>query len=476
MKRTYIYIITGVLCFSFFSCDDKLDVNTDPLAASSANPNAVLPFVFAEYSARKMSELGTRISDVSHHLGHTFNSPKNGTTSIFLTGNTWGTWYVGLLGNLVLLEADAAEAGTTSNNVQAVAKIMKSQLFFELTSLWGAVPYTEALDGVNFPEPNFDSQEVVLDGVVSELDAAMALIDAMPASGNFDFSSGDLLLGGDMTAWRELANSIKIRTLMLIRNVASRESGAESQLVTAFGQPTVSEPVFFGYDGGSGADNAYFGIVNAFFGPSNEATQIFGPSQTTVDLLRGNNDPRVDLWLVDLSGTGDYPTATYGRFPGAEETVLADNIIRGDLPDVYFLPSEIEFYRAELLLDGVAVGGGTAQAAFETAVSSTVQYWGGGIEGFQGNAVSAAAADAFAASLGTVDLTKVHEQLWLETFLRPVVAWNHVRRTNTPALQPSGAATIPTILKRFDYPPNEVAANPNTPANPPTETPMWFEN
>ncbi len=57
------------------------------------------------------------------------------------------------------------------------------------------------------------------------------------------------------------------------------------------------------------------------------------------------------------------------------------------------------------------------------------------------------------------------------------MAWTHVRRTDTPALTPAGGATISTILKRFTYPPDEVASNPNTPANKAnTDVPMWFEN
>jgi len=305
MKRIYIVLSIAILCFSVSSCDDQLDINTDPLAATEANPNAVLPFIFAEYSARKTTELGTRTVDVIHHLNHTFNSPKGGNTSSFLTGNVWNVWYVNLLGNIVLLEQDAASAGETSNNVQAVAKILKAHLFFELTSIWEEVPFTQALDGVNFPSPDFDSQETVLDGVVALTNEAIALIDAMPAEGNFNFSQGDILLGGDINRWRELAVSIKVRTLMLIRNVGARESDAESQLAAIDFAETVSAPVFLRYEGGSGADNGYFDLVNAFFGPSNEATQTYGPSQAIRDQIINTNDPRRDLWFVDLSGTGD---------------------------------------------------------------------------------------------------------------------------------------------------------------------------
>ena len=73
-------------------------------------------------------------------------------------------------------------------------------------------------------------------------------------------------------------------------------------------------------------------------------------------------------------------------------------------------------------------------------------------------------------------MQSIHEQLYIESFIRPVVAWNTIRRTKVPALPLPPGSNISTILKRFNYAPNEVAANPNTPANLPTDTPMWFEN
>jgi len=137
------------------------------------------------------------------------------------------------------------------------------------------------------------------------------------------------------------------------------------------------------------------------------------------------------------------------------------------------LPGEIDFYKAELALDGAISG--SAQEFFEDGITNTLNYWGGGIDGFVGTAVTDAQIESFIEGLGDVDLQKINEQQWLETFFRPVVAWNTVRRTGVPALDPPGNAIISTILKRFNYPPDEVGANPNTPPNLETDVPMWFE-
>ena len=73
-------------------------------------------------------------------------------------------------------------------------------------------------------------------------------------------------------------------------------------------------------------------------------------------------------------------------------------------------------------------------------------------------------------------MTDIHEELYLESFIRPIIAWNTVRRTGVPTLDPYPGASISTYLRRFNYPPNEVASNLNTPPNLPTDTPHWFEN
>ena len=53
----------------------------------------------------------------------------------FLTGNVWTTWYTGALGNLSLVRNDAAAAGPSNNNVNAIATILSAHFFYELTCI-----------------------------------------------------------------------------------------------------------------------------------------------------------------------------------------------------------------------------------------------------------------------------------------------------------------------------------------------------
>ena len=381
-------------------------------------------------------------------------------------------YYNQVLGNLQLVEADAAEAGLSSNNVAALAKILKAKSFFELSSIWGDIPFSEALDGATYPSPGFDTQEEVFKGAVEILDEAMALIDAMPADGVFDLSVGDLIYGGDMDKWRRWANSLKIRILMLVRN---KDTSVDSKIVAALSEPLIEsndQGAMLRYLDTPAEKHAFQRFIEAFFGIDNESAPAFAPAPVLYDLLKDKADPRFDVLIHepnDLGGApmGDVATADDVR------ALISINVIRNDLPHVMLLPSEISFYRAELALLGVTSE--DAQGHFETGLKSILSFWGGEIPGSTAS-IDATVINDYVANYGTATLQDVREQLFLEAFMRPVVSWNSVRRTKVPEMETVPGTSISSILKRFNYPPDEVAANPNTPANLPTDAPQWFEN
>jgi hypothetical protein len=480
MKKIILYSLAIIALMLPTSCDDTLDININPLAASAADPNAILPFVMVQYSNRKTTELGLRMGDVYLHYNVIFNSPRNGGASAggIIAGNTWSMLYTQVLANLSLVERDARAAGTTSNNVAAIAVILKALAFHDATSIWGDVPFTEAINAEEFTQPKYDSQESVLRGIVALLNDGIGLIDEMPASGNFNVAQGDLIYGGNMTNWRAYANSLKIRVLMLLRN---KDTSVDSQLTAALSQPYVStngQAAMLRYPGSPGNQNAFIQIVTQFGTGSNETTNYMGPSQLIRDLLEG--DPRLQLWMVDgtLGGfqarqsVGQYPTPAYARY--------SDNVVRATLPDVYMLPAETTFYRAELAAKGAVPG--NADALFRQGVTETMEFYGQSIPGAT-KTLTAAQITAFVASLPSLtgmslseQLRMIGEQQYLEAFLRPVEAWNHVRRTKIPSVPAAPGSSITTMLKRFQYAPAEQASNANTPTNKLGDVPIWFEN
>ena len=376
--------------------------------------------------------------------------------------------YSQVLGNLILVEADAEAAGPSSNNVNAIAKILKANTFFELTMIWEKVPYTQALNAVEFPEPTFDDQEVVLRGVLDILNEATDLIGQVPEDGIFDVSVGDIIYEGDMNLWEKYANSLKLRVLMILRNKVD----VSSEIADVLNKPLIednNESALIRYSNAPGGFNGYNNLVEAFFGVSNEAQGVYAPSPVLYELLQG--DPRADVLIGNPDGL-DPCEMGFFAFSNPCPTIK-DNVIRNDLPHMLFMPAEISLYRAELAMED---GNMTeAEAQYKDGVAKAIAWWGGDIPGAQ-LSIDANEASEFVGALSAPTLEDIHVQLYLESFIRPMVAWNTVRRTGVPELDPVPGTNISTYLKRFNYPPDEVASNPNTPANPTTDTPMWFEN
>jgi len=479
MKRLLVIFLFAAAMVIPLSCADQLDINTNPLTASKADPNAVLPFAIVQYSNRTVTEIGTRMVDVYQHASATFNSPRGGDGNAggFLSSNQWGMLYAIVLPNLTLVENDARAAGVSNNNVAAIAVTLKALAFLDATSLYGDIPFSQALNAKEFPQPKYDAQKDVLQGIVTMLDDAMDLIDGMPASGTFNVAQGDLIYGGNMTSWRAFANSLKIRVLMLLRN---KDTSVDAQIIAALTEPYISnnaQATMLRYPGTTGNQNAWLQIVTAFGTGSNETTNYFGPSPVMRDLLEG--DPRLQLYCVNGT-TGNYEASEIGVFPTDEEARYSNNLIRGNLPDIWLLPAEITFYRAELTAKGALAG--DANELYRQAITETLQFWGQSIPGAQ-QTLSAAQITSFVTGLPNINLLTQAEQLkaigeqqYLATFWCPIVSWNHVRRTKVPAIEAAPGSSITTMLKRLLYSSVERAANVNTPVDVLPDVPMWFEN
>lgn len=475
MKRISIYMLIVVMLFGAISCEEKLDINTDPLAASS--PELILPAVLARYQSRKETELGTRIMDVSQHFSACFNSPRQGVTTSFLTGNTWGMYYTIMLGNLDVLETGAREAGELQNNVTGIAITLKALAFYELSMIFEDIPFTEALNAQEFPTPRFDDQETVLKGTVDMLDEAVSFLTNVPAGATV-IGGQDFIYNGDVTLWERFANSLQLRILMLIR---TQDPGyALPRINDVLSRPLItdlSHVASFPFFETVGQQNSFADLNNTFFGtPSNEVTGVYAPSPVLRDLLVDNDDPRTNIFLTDINTADgeedDFDNPPMGSFSfGAFGAVISDVVSRYDYPAVWYTPAEVSFYRAELALDGDVSG--DADALTQEGVTFALEYWGGAIDNARAT-IDPADIAAFAGTFTGVTKEQLYEQMYLETFMRPIVAWNHVRRTRVPVLTEVPGTNISDFLQRFTYAPDETATNPFAPVNPLTDARMWF--
>ena len=477
----YTLIVLGTLAFT--ACEDLLDVNTDPLVATSANADLLFPDVLVSLSNTRTVEISLGSGTIAQHYEGAFGVFGNaalGTLSTFTTGNTWSALYLTCLKNLVLAEQEAASAEPPNNNIVAQSRILQGFVYYNLTTLWEDIPFTEAVGEAT--EPVSDRQEVVLNGVVSMMDEATALIDRDPGSPRVN--SGDLLYAGDMEKWERFANSIKLKSLMLIAN---KDASVTSQIASTMSQPlitSVEDEAEFQYFNNPGDYNPIWATLNNFAGGANPEW-IMG-STTLQGVLEEMNDPRLSTYYDESDeparvGTGNFaPGATPGSFGEfADHSIVSFNIIRPDAPDRYITSSEIVLMMSEAVAKGWAPGGmSEADRLYRIGIALSMVYYDG-----KPGQISPEESIGFInslpalASLNPGDaVAAIQLQIYVATFFRTPEAWTQWRRTKVPDLVLPRGSLLSDIMRRWAYPPDEKGANRNTPSDQPLDTPMWFEN
>ena len=236
-KKILAYALSALTCGLFTSCSDWLDINHDPNTAEKVDPGYLFNYVAVNWA-------GTRTGgDFYIPLSMSSQCQVDGgldyggwdesvyTISPYSTGNTWKHYYSVGGNNLMLAIKNAEEADPVNHNAIAQCKILLAEHMYEATMLWGDIPFTESWNGT-IKYPKFDSQESVLNGVLSLLDEALQIMDLNDANAIDEY---DIYYKGDMNKWMTLAKSLKFRTLMVMVDKDPSKATAIGTLLQAGG-------------------------------------------------------------------------------------------------------------------------------------------------------------------------------------------------------------------------------------------------
>ncbi len=494
--KIFKYIPFILLLIVVSACEsDYLDVNTDPNTASTADPALLFTNVIDQYSTNRVIDFGSTCAPFAQlwsgggSLGAgVFTNPEVYSVSIFTTGNTWRTYYREMQKNLALAIQGAEAADPVENNSAAQCKIISALTYFSASVIWEDVPYTEAVD-IDFetlelrsPNPKFDPQEQVLNGVISILDEALNQIDL---ESELSIKSNDLIYGGDMVKWRKFAKSLKFRTLMTMVD-ADPGKAADIAALVAEGDmiSSVAENAAFPFFTDSGNRNPFWETLNAFAGGENF---FYFASEAMVELMKKRNDPRLKVYFEPYpDAEGPSPDSEVMGVPPGENASASETwvlstapvgedgtveLVRPGANDILFSYQEQLFLEAEAIGRGLAPGG---LAEADARMRAGVQVAMGSYN------IAATAIDTYLATIPALSTEAeakqvIAEQEWIDLIIRPLEGWTTWRRTEIPALNlPQGALTN-QIARRFPLPPDELAANTNAPEQLPLDTKMWFD-
>lgn len=138
--------------------------------------------------------------------------------------NIWTRAYADLIPDMDLVIKQSDEGGFSL--VSGVMRTMKAYTLYTLVDLFGAVPYSDAFQGVSNPSPRADTDAAVYAAADAILEQAIA--DLSAPTGTF---TNDLFYSGSAASWLKLANTIKLRRLVQTRLV-SADAGAINSLVS----------------------------------------------------------------------------------------------------------------------------------------------------------------------------------------------------------------------------------------------------
>lgn len=391
-------------------------------------------------------------------------------------------------------------------------------LFSFMTDFYGDVYYSEALKGrEGILYPVYDKQSVIYTGLMKEIDAAIANINAGtdPISASYD-----LMFGGNKTQWAKFANSVKLRLLMH----ASAKAEYSAKIAAAAAQPLLTE------ESDLNASIAYVGTtaVNSWVGgPNNWGNggefERRRPCKTLVDIMTANKDPRMNVWFAPVenpwtndpalngktvnttdnngftytstweyidksnpviaaqvpnildvdklyvgfiagmpgdwkNGNGHWNTSlggTFGNFKVSKYSKLFQQNSHALLRAQVMNKDEILFDLAEAAVKGW-VTAGNADTYYKAAIKANMKRWG----------VSDAAIATYTAQASVAlpadnagKLAKIAEQKWVSLFSVASEAYLDLRRTKLPNIFSNGLLSTYTFPIRYRYPGNELGQN-----------------
>jgi len=340
----------------------------------------------------------------------------------------WSLVYTG--GGLIderALEKQALASGDST--YAGIAKVWEALTIGTAADLWGAIPYSQAVDTI--AKPDTDSQEMVYTEVQASLDSAIDWLkcdQTAVTSCAGPFTGADLFYNNNTAAWLELAHTLKARFYL---HVAPQMGDAAYTAALAQADSGISTPNndFKSYQSTNPNEwNLWYQFM------VNNRSGYISAGSYLVNLLKSTNDPRLAAYY-SRNSSGQFAGAPAGGGSG-DYSSLSDARL-----DPGFRQPIVTYAENQLI---------KSEAAFRL--------------GQAGVALTAFNAERMSQGVppkGSVTLNDILTEKYIADF-QEIEAWNDYKRTCLPAVPLSPGGVIPG---RLLYPlSTERNANPNIPA------------
>lgn len=452
-----IILFVGACLFTFNACKDITDLNIDP-----NNPTEVLP---ENLLTQAQYELAERVWGRNYNgewtmllVQHWSQNEYAEESRYLVDGNTFDGLWVDIYSNVIKELKEAGELVSANNELEAPIKanqlavldILETYAFHVLVDGFGDIPYSQALDIDQYPNPGYDSQQSVYTSLVEKLKNALASMDAGASS----FSSGDIIYGGSTANWHAFGNSLLLRMAMRMSNIDEATASAVINGISGDFISSNDQNALFRFQENPDIANPLY-VDNVINGRDD-----FCISDVLVTALQDRNDPRLTVY-ASPTNSGTYVGMPCGLTDEAAFALKSTTsrpsarVRSAKEPAILIDYAEVQFLLAEAYERGILSG--DAAAAYDAGVTASMEYWG-----FNDN--SGAISDYLAANSydsGNWKAT-LGMQKWLAYYMNGTQAWAEWRRLGEPQLILPDAAVNPVIPVRLPYPISEQTRNGNS--------------
>lgn len=339
---------------------------------------------------------------------------------------------------------------------EGMIEVLEVYTWSVMADMWGALPYTEALDIENL-NPKYDMASDVYNSIIDTLNVAIVKI----GSGGAPFpNEQDLIYGrydetvDKVAQWLKFANSLKVRLAVTISDV-------DAPKATTMINEALASGVFE-----SNEDNAAIAYMSE--SPNTNPLWLdlvasgradYVVANTIVDKMLELDDPRLTVYADPMADGsyigGEYGTANTYSKNSRVGAVFHEPALEGVILDF----AEVNFLLAEAAAKGLAITGMTAEEYYNQAIKASFEYWG----------FDEATADAYLARPEVAYATapgdwkqKIGVQEWIAYFNRGFEGWNVWRRLDFEGFNVPEGLSEADIPRRLIFPIKEATLNPSS--------------
>lgn len=484
------YILsTSLVCLLLAGCTkDFKSINTDANSLSSVGPNEY-PYMFS-YALMTPTlspdnfEIGegtiaSVYSQFFSQAAHSFPTDRYVVVQAWM-GACWNPVYVNAAPQLKTI----MENTDPQSAENALANIWWSWMFHRVTDYFGPVPYFDAATGNQ--EVRYTPQDSIYYDLFTRLTSAVNVLKNH--TGEKPFGTYDLLYRSQsdpVSAWIKFANTLRLRLALRISKVNPDRAKQEAEAAAAAGTMTVP------------ADDAYMAKNKVYYNEYNGLSVTAGwddirMSAAMESILKGYNDPRLPLYFQPAVATGEYAGVRNGLYTSEKiidansrlfnsnlgtkwtywDTNVNDWKTNYDVPFDVMHAAEAYFLKAEGVLNGWNMGGGTARAYYEQGIRTSMTQWGitdqDAVDDYVQRTNTPEAPDDYFNSPAvndypiawsgdaTMQRKQVAQQKWLALFPDGMEGWAEVRRSGYPELyhiihSDNPDITTDQFIKRMTY-------------------------